>query len=221
MDKLARDNAVFEGDKPLVLGTDRVETLADMLLGPDWSKPQVGSAEKSVICTDAYPPPLLCMHCSTATLSLLLTQPADCAHTALAFLISSTSSTTLSSCAFPALQWFWLLQVKFGPRQVILVRNNEDLRTLPVQIRESGIFAMTITDAKGLEFEQVLLYNVLSSSEAEWCHILEVLTKMQPDAQVTIKEAILCSASVMFHVGMLRVLLHLSQLIPLYMSFTA
>lgn len=165
----------------------------------------------------------LCCVCTVAQLhsSLLLTQPADYAHTALAFLVSRTSSITytLSSCAFPALQWFWLLQVKFGPRQVILVRNTEDLRTLPEQIRKSGIFAMTITDAKGLEFEQVLLYNVLSSSEAEWCHILEVLMKMQPDAQVRINEAIPCSASVMFHVSMLRVLLHLSQLIPLHMSF--
>ena len=53
--------------------------------------------------------------------------------------------------------------IEFGCDQVIIVRSQEDKDSLPPELR--GALCLTVYEVKGLEFDDVLLYNFFSSSE--------------------------------------------------------
>lgn len=59
-------------------------------------------------------------------------------------------------------------QVEFGAHQVILGRNLESLKDLPPHLRESNVLQMTVAQAKGLEFDDVFLWDFFNGSQAEW-----------------------------------------------------
>jgi tetratricopeptide (TPR) repeat protein len=66
-------------------------------------------------------------------------------------------------------------QIEFGAHQVILVRNQEAKETLPEQF--DGCLAMTILESKGLEFDDVFLWNFFADSKVskEWRLVLTYL----------------------------------------------
>jgi ATP-dependent exoDNAse (exonuclease V) beta subunit len=57
-------------------------------------------------------------------------------------------------------------RIDFGSEQVILVRNDEARRNLPPSLAESAI-VLTVFEAKGLEFNDVLLWDFFKDSPAE------------------------------------------------------
>lgn len=59
-------------------------------------------------------------------------------------------------------------QVEFGAHQVILGRSEESLQELPPHLRDSTVLKMTVAQAKGLEFDDVFLWDFFDSSPAEW-----------------------------------------------------
>lgn len=61
-----------------------------------------------------------------------------------------------------------MLQVEFGAHQVILGRSAESLRDLPPHLRESNVLQMTVAQSKGLEFDDVFLWDFFNGSQAEW-----------------------------------------------------
>ncbi|KAL8569952.1 hypothetical protein ACOMHN_056384 [Nucella lapillus] len=79
--------------------------------------------------------------------------------------------------------------IEFGAHQVILVVNEEARNKLP---EELGLgLVLTIYEAKGLEFDDVLLYNFFKDSEAEkeWRVVTEFLERLSK------KEAVASSSS--------------------------
>jgi hypothetical protein len=56
-------------------------------------------------------------------------------------------------------------QIEFGAQQVVLVRNEDAREALPEELRAGLV--MTIFEAKGLEFDDVILYNFFADSPAE------------------------------------------------------
>ncbi|CAD7695958.1 unnamed protein product [Ostreobium quekettii] len=63
-----------------------------------------------------------------------------------------------------------LSNVEFGAHQVILLRNTTSIDNLPEPIRNSGALIMTVSQSKGLEFDDVFLVDFFSDSLAsrEW-----------------------------------------------------
>lgn len=59
-------------------------------------------------------------------------------------------------------------QVEFGAHQVILGRSLESLKDLPSHLRESNVLQMTVAQAKGLEFDNVFLWDFFNGSQADW-----------------------------------------------------
>ncbi|XP_066280343.1 TPR and ankyrin repeat-containing protein 1-like [Branchiostoma lanceolatum] len=74
--------------------------------------------------------------------------------------------------------------IEFGAHQVVLVANSEARETMPDVFR--GSLVLTIYESKGLEFDDVLLYNIFKDSQAneEW---RIVLTRMEENAVKTSK----------------------------------
>jgi superfamily I DNA/RNA helicase len=56
-------------------------------------------------------------------------------------------------------------QIEFGAQQVVLVRNEDAREALPEDLRAGLV--MTVFEAKGLEFDDVILYNFFADSPAE------------------------------------------------------
>ena len=74
-------------------------------------------------------------------------------------------------------------EVEFGARQVVLVRTHEAKKALPAGLREA--ICLTIFEAKGLEFDDVILYNFFSDSPAtedEWRAVTWYMHRHQADA---------------------------------------
>jgi len=67
--------------------------------------------------------------------------------------------------------------VEFGAHQVILVRNITSIDSLPEPIRNSGAIIMTVSQSKGLEFDDVFLVDFFHDSPAtrEWHVVLQFL----------------------------------------------
>ena len=59
-------------------------------------------------------------------------------------------------------------QVEFGAHQVILARSLEDLEKLPQHLKDSDVLKLTVAQAKGLEFEDVFLWDFFNGSQADW-----------------------------------------------------
>jgi len=57
-------------------------------------------------------------------------------------------------------------RIEFGAHQVILVRNEAAKRNLPEEFVADKDWIMTVQEAKGLEFDDVLLYNFFTDSDA-------------------------------------------------------
>jgi hypothetical protein len=57
-------------------------------------------------------------------------------------------------------------QIEFGAEQVIIVRNDETKSRIKKLIGKAGL-VMTVFEAKGMEFSDVLLYNFFKDSNAE------------------------------------------------------
>jgi len=53
-------------------------------------------------------------------------------------------------------------ELEFGCNQVILVRNQESKDKIPVMLRHA--LCLTLYEAKGLEFDDVILYNFFADS---------------------------------------------------------
>ncbi|KAM3131735.1 hypothetical protein pb186bvf_016131 [Paramecium bursaria] len=64
-------------------------------------------------------------------------------------------------------------QIKFGCNQVIIVKDQESKEKVPQMLKSSLI--LTIYEAKGLEFDDVILYNFFNDSSNQW-NILQQLT---------------------------------------------
>ena len=60
--------------------------------------------------------------------------------------------------------------IEFGAHQVIIVQTDEAKKSLPDSLK-TGI-VLTVFEAKGLEFDDVLLYNFFSDSRVSWCALL-------------------------------------------------
>lgn len=73
-------------------------------------------------------------------------------------------------------------QVEFGAHQVILVRNMDSIRALPWELQESRAIIMTVSQSKGLEFDDVFLVDFFhdSPAESEW----RVLTSFIEEIEV-------------------------------------
>jgi hypothetical protein len=58
--------------------------------------------------------------------------------------------------------------ISFGARQAIIVRNNESRRALPPEFANATV--VTVAESKGLEFDDVILFNFWKDSPAttEW-----------------------------------------------------
>lgn len=71
------------------------------------------------------------------------------------------------------------MQGQFGAYQVILVRDHEGLEALPPRLRNSDALVMTIAQAKGLEFDDVVLYNFFDGSRADWRYVNNFVEHLQ------------------------------------------
>lgn len=60
------------------------------------------------------------------------------------------------------------MQVEFGAHQVILGRSKESLDSLPQHLRDSNVIRMTVAQSKGLEFDDVFLWDFFNGSPADW-----------------------------------------------------
>ncbi|OMJ66529.1 hypothetical protein SteCoe_36591 [Stentor coeruleus] len=72
-------------------------------------------------------------------------------------------------------------QPEFGCNQVIIVRNQESKEKIPSMMRHA--LCLTVFEAKGLEFDDVILYNFFAETEAEthmWA-VLRSINKMNYD----------------------------------------
>ncbi|XP_052085613.1 uncharacterized protein LOC127723124 [Mytilus californianus] len=86
-------------------------------------------------------------------------------------------------------------KIEFGAHQAILVVNDKARNNIPDEMK-SGL-VLTLYEAKGLEFDDVLLYNIFTDSEAtkEWRVVLSFLEKLvQKDSQNETKPTLQISA---------------------------
>ncbi|XP_038048876.1 TPR and ankyrin repeat-containing protein 1-like [Patiria miniata] len=99
-------------------------------------------------------------------------------------LFHGPSPVLLESCSFTDLALLLCgnkrktSEIEFGAHQVILVANEEAIEKLPAELRLGLV--MTIYEAKGLEFDDVLLYNFFKDSPAdkEWRVITDYLNEL-------------------------------------------
>ncbi|XP_051466329.1 TPR and ankyrin repeat-containing protein 1 isoform X1 [Apus apus] len=77
--------------------------------------------------------------------------------------------------------------IEFGAHQVVLVANETSKEKLPEEL--SLALVLTIYEAKGLEFDDVLLYNFFTDSEAskEW----KIISSYTPDSDVQVGSKLL------------------------------
>jgi len=94
-------------------------------------------------------------------------------------------------------------QIEFGAHQVLLVRTQAAKDKLPSFF--DGCLAMTILEAKGLEFDDVFLWNFLTDSKAkqEWRLVLSYLIDMDETESARL-ESIMASESEKHIAGMFR-----------------
>ncbi|XP_033629676.1 TPR and ankyrin repeat-containing protein 1-like isoform X2 [Asterias rubens] len=104
-------------------------------------------------------------------------------------LFNGPSPVLLESCSFSDLAMLLCgnkrktSEIEFGAHQVILVANEDAIEKLPAELQVGLV--MTIFEAKGLEFDDVLLYNFFKDSPAdkEWRVITEYLNDLIADHQ--------------------------------------
>jgi len=74
-------------------------------------------------------------------------------------------------------------QVEFGAHQVILVRNMDSIRALPWELQESRAIIMTVSQSKGLEFDDVFLVDFFhdSPAESEWRVLTSFIEEIEND----------------------------------------
>ncbi|XP_022098419.1 TPR and ankyrin repeat-containing protein 1-like [Acanthaster planci] len=109
-------------------------------------------------------------------------------------LFHGPSPVLLESCSFSDLALLLCgnkrktSEIEFGAHQVILVANEEAIEKLPAELRLGLV--MTIYEAKGLEFDDVLLYNFFKDSPAdkEWRVITDYLNELIAQQQNRSKE---------------------------------
>ncbi|EUC55029.1 P-loop nucleoside triphosphate hydrolase, putative, partial [Rhizoctonia solani AG-3 Rhs1AP] len=101
------------------------------------------------------------------------------------------------------------VQIDFGANQVILVRNNAAREALRAQVGEIGLI-LTLYESKGLEFNDVLIYNFFEDSIASattWRIVLYGLDSSKyrslPEFDA-IRHAIICSELKNLYVGITR-----------------
>jgi hypothetical protein len=71
--------------------------------------------------------------------------------------------------------------IEFGCDQVVIVRNQESKNTLPDLLKHA--LCLTVYEAKGLEFEDVILYNFFTETEIDYLH-WRVLTAIEKGEEV-------------------------------------
>ena len=59
-------------------------------------------------------------------------------------------------------------QVEFGAHQVVLGRSMDSLERLPQHLLDSNVIKTTVAQSKGLEFDDVFLWDFFNGSPAEW-----------------------------------------------------
>ncbi|CAE6459263.1 unnamed protein product, partial [Rhizoctonia solani] len=100
-------------------------------------------------------------------------------------------------------------KIDFGASQVILVRNEAARNALREQVGEIGLI-LTLYESKGLEFDDVLLYNFFEDSvpnESTWRVILQGLraTNIGPVPRFDeIRHAVICTELKNLYVGLTR-----------------
>ena len=97
-------------------------------------------------------------------------------------------------------------QIEFGAHQVILVRNQAAKELLPQEF--NGCLVMTVLESKGLEFDDVFLWNFFADSKAskEWRLVLSYLTENNEAEIEALKAAEHVSSRNSKVAGMLRTL---------------
>ncbi|KAH7337929.1 hypothetical protein B0J17DRAFT_405385 [Rhizoctonia solani] len=101
------------------------------------------------------------------------------------------------------------VKVDFGAHQVILVRNEAARNSLRAQVGDIGLI-LTLYESKGLEFNDVLLYNFFEDSVASdttWRIVLHGLNsrKYHPLPQFEeVRHAVICSELKNLYVGLTR-----------------
>ncbi|KAK3241414.1 hypothetical protein CYMTET_48820 [Cymbomonas tetramitiformis] len=76
------------------------------------------------------------------------------------------------------------MEVEFGAQQVIIVRDEASKRKIPPELMNSGLI-LTVLESKGLEFDDVLLWNFFSDSPAqeEWRCITQYVQQQQQQVE--------------------------------------
>ncbi|KAJ1305473.1 hypothetical protein OPQ81_000480 [Rhizoctonia solani] len=101
------------------------------------------------------------------------------------------------------------IKIDFGANQVILVRNDAARNALRAQVGEIGLI-LTLYESKGLEFNDVLLYNFFEDSVASattWRVVLNALggNKYGPLPQFEeVRHAVVCTELKNLYVGLTR-----------------
>lgn len=71
------------------------------------------------------------------------------------------------------------MQVEFGAHQVILGRTKESLDSLPQHLRDSNVIKMLVGQSKGLEFDDVFLWDFFNGSPADWRPLSNFTNKLE------------------------------------------
>ena len=71
------------------------------------------------------------------------------------------------------------MQVEFGAHQVILGRTKESLDSLPQHLRDSNVIKMLVGQSKGLEFDDVFLWDFFNGSPADWRPLNNFTSKLE------------------------------------------
>ena len=72
-----------------------------------------------------------------------------------------------------------VLKVEFGAHQVILGRSQESLDKLPQHLKRSNVIRMTVAQAKGLEFDDVFIWDFFDGSPAEWRFLINFVDQLK------------------------------------------
>ena len=105
-----------------------------------------------------------------------------------------------------------MLQVEFGAHQVILGRSQESLDKLPQHLKRSNVIRMTVAQAKGLEFDDVFIWDFFDGSSAEWRHLINFVDHLK-EVQDTQGSKSLPAKTSLFEVSLrIMLMLHLDNL---------
>ncbi|CAG9327065.1 unnamed protein product [Blepharisma stoltei] len=127
-------------------------------------------------------------------------------HGAKPIIVNSSSINTLKLCIQRVSRRS--TDIEFGWNQVVLVGNDKARKSLPRMLQEA--ICLTILESKGLEFDDVILYNFFNDSQAqenEWARLSKFIDSDINEikkAREGMKSSLLCSELKHLYVGITR-----------------